>query len=198
MRLTVVLLVLLTLAVPPRTAAQATEPDQATTPAGSPPGAPPQTPVPSQFPPPSPPFDRPISWKLLLPNLIADQKQMWSFPAKLVQGKDWIPTAAALGTSAGLMLFDPTEAGYFPRTSTFHAFDNIFTGNATLAGILAAPASLYAVGLIRKDPKMQHTALLAGEAVADSELLTTVLKRCHQSCSARRPPEFGKPLGFLV
>lgn len=32
------------------------------------------------------------------------------------------------------------------------------------------------VGLIRKDSKMQSTALLAGEAIADSELVTTVLK----------------------
>ena len=39
-----------------------------------------------------------------------------------------------------------------------------------------APVSLYAIGLGRKDTKMQRTALLAGEALADSEILTTVLK----------------------
>jgi membrane-associated phospholipid phosphatase len=38
------------------------------------------------------------------------------------------------------------------------------------------PVSLYAVGLIRKDSKMTHTALLAGEALADAEILSTVLK----------------------
>ncbi len=36
--------------------------------------------------------------------------------------------------------------------------------------------SLYATGLISKDSKMKGTALLAGEAVADSEILTFVLK----------------------
>ena len=36
--------------------------------------------------------------------------------------------------------------------------------------------SLYATGLISKDSKMKGTALLAGEAVADSEILTVVLK----------------------
>jgi membrane-associated phospholipid phosphatase len=39
-----------------------------------------------------------------------------------------------------------------------------------------APASLYVIGLVRKDSKMEQTALFAGEAVADAEILTTVLK----------------------
>jgi hypothetical protein len=47
---------------------------------------------------------------------------------------------------------------------------------AEYAETIAAPVSLYAIGLIRKDSKMQRTALFAGEAVADAEILTTVLK----------------------
>ncbi len=122
------------------------------------------------------PFDRPVSWKLLLPNLLSDQKQIWSFPARLAQGQDWLPTAAILATTAGLIALDPIEGRYFRRTSTFHSFNHVFTGNATLAGVIAAPVSLYTIGLIKKDAKMQHTALLAGEAVADSELVATIMK----------------------
>lgn len=122
------------------------------------------------------PFDRPVSWKLLLPNLLSDQKQIWTFPARLAQGQDWIPTAAILGTTAGLIALDPIDGRYFRRTSTFHSFNNVFTGNVMLSGVIAAPVSLYTIGLVRKDSKMQHTALLAGEAIADSELVTTVLK----------------------
>jgi membrane-associated phospholipid phosphatase len=176
MKLAVVLMVLSTLAVPFRTAGQTTEPNQAP-PAGSPTSAPPQAPTPSPVPSqPSPAVDRPVSWKLLLPNLISDQGRIWSFPARLVQGQSWIPTAAVLGTTAGLVALDPTEASYFRRTSTFHGLNNILTGNATAIGTIAAPVSLYAIGLIRKDSKMQRTALLAGEAVADAEIVTTVLK----------------------
>jgi membrane-associated phospholipid phosphatase len=176
MKLAVALMVLSTLAVPFRTAGQTTEPDQAP-PAGSPTSAPPQAPTPSPVPSqPSPAVDRPVSWKLLLPNLISDQERIWSFPARLVQGQSWIPTAAVLGTTAGLMALDPTEAAYFRRTSSFRGFNNIFTGNATVVGTIAAPASLYVIGLVRKDAKMQRTALLAGEAVADAEIVTTVLK----------------------
>jgi membrane-associated phospholipid phosphatase len=48
--------------------------------------------------------------------------------------------------------------------------------NATTLGMVLAPVSLYAAGLARRDSKMQATALLAGEAVVDSEILATVLK----------------------
>lgn len=141
------------LAFPPAAAGQTTEPRQ-TPQASSPANDPPQALVPSSTPQPSAPFDRQVSWKRLLPNLVGDQERIWSFPARLVQGQDWISTAAVVGATAGLVALDPTEAAYFRRTSTFHAFNNIFTGKATLAGVIAAPLSLYATGLARKDPKM--------------------------------------------
>ncbi len=175
MKLAVALMVLSTLAIPSRTSGQTTEPDQ-TPPAASPTSAPPQAPVPSPIWQRIPAVDPRVSWKPLLPDLIHDQKRIWSFPARLVQEHNWIPTAAVLGTTAGLVALDPTEAAYFRRTPTFHGFNHIFTGNATLIGIIATPVSLYAVGSIRKDSKMQRTALLAGEAVADAEIVTTVLK----------------------
>ncbi len=120
--------------------------------------------------------DRPVSWRLLAPNLIDDQKHLWSFPTRLKQRRDWIPAAAILGSAAGLLLLDPPEARYFRRTPEFHGFNNAFSSRATSLGIIAAPASLYAVGLLRKDSKMQHTMLLAGEALADTGILTMVLK----------------------
>jgi membrane-associated phospholipid phosphatase len=175
MKLAVALMMLSTLAIPSRTAGQTTEPDQ-TAPAGSPTSAPPRAPVPPPFSRPPQAVDRPVSWKLLLPNLISDQERIWSFPTRLVQGQSWIPTAAVLGATAGLLALDPAEATYFHKTPTFRAFNNVFTGNATVIGTIAAPTSLYVVGLFRRDAKMQRTALLAGEAVADAEILTTILK----------------------
>ena len=175
LNLTVALIVLSAVAIPSRVAGQTEAPDQ-TPPPGSPTGAPPQAPAPAPIPQPTPHVDRPVSWKLLFPNLISDQERIWSFPARLVRGQDWIPTAAVLGTTAGLLALDPIEAHYFRNTSSFHGFNNIFTGNATVVGTIVAPASLYVIGLVRKDSKMERTALLAGEAVADAEIVTTVLK----------------------
>ena len=134
-------------------------------------------------------LDRPASWKLLFPNLIADQKRIWSFPARLMRGQNWTPTAAVLGTTAGLVLLDAREAGYFRGTTTFHGFNNIFAGNTTAIGTGAVPASLYAIGLIRRDSKMQRTALLAGEAMADAAIMQTVLKDATKRV---------KPAGFAA
>jgi membrane-associated phospholipid phosphatase len=175
MKFAVAFMTLASLAIPFRVAAQSTEPDQAP-PGNFPANSPPQTPVSPPTPPLLTTVDRPVSWKLLLPNLISDQKRIWSFPARLAHEQNWIPTAVVLGTTAGLIAFDPTEGSYFRRSSTFNGFNNIFSGNATAIGTAVAPVSLYAIGLIRKDSKMQRTALFAGEAVANSEILTTVLK----------------------
>jgi len=168
------LIVLSTVAIPSRMVGQTAAPDQ--TPPGSPTSAPPQAPAPSPALKPPTAVDRPVSWKRLFPNIVKDQERIWSFPARLVQGQSWIPTAAVLGTAAGLVALDPTEAAFFRRTPSFQGFNKIFTGNATVVGTLMAPASFYVVGLVRKDAKMQRTALLAGEAVADAEIVTTVLK----------------------
>lgn len=121
-------------------------------------------------------YDRPVSWKLMLPNLLCDQRDIWLFPAEIGKHQAWIPTFSVVGVTAGLMVVDPYEARYFHETSTFDEFNGVFTGQATSVAMIAAPVSLYAAGLLRRDTKMQHSALLAGEAVVDAEILTTVLK----------------------
>ena len=94
-----------------------------------------------------------------------------------------------MGATAALVSLDPSEGGYFRRTQTFRGFNNVFSGNVTGIGTGAVPASLYALGLIRKDSKMQHTALLAGEAMANAAILTSVLKDVTKRI---------KPAGFPV
>jgi len=174
-KLSVALMTLSAITIPFRSTAQTTEPDQ-TPPSGSPTSAPSQAPAPSSLPQPAPLPARIVSWKLLVPNLLSDQERIWTFPARVAQGRRWIPTAIILATAAGLVALDPTEASYFRRTRTFQDFNNIFTGNGTVVGTIVAPASLYVIGLIRKDSKMEQTALFAGEAAGDAEILTTVLK----------------------
>ena len=172
-KIPVVVIAMSALVVPSRAPAQIT-PDPSSPAAPAPNEAPETAAAPA--PSPEPDSERPVSWKLLYHNVIADQKQIWSFPARLVQGQNLAPTAAVLGTTAELFYVDPIEARYFRRTTTFHEFRNIFNGNATAIGMGATAASLYAIGRLRKDSKMQHTALLAGEAMADTALVQTVLK----------------------
>jgi membrane-associated phospholipid phosphatase len=153
--------------IPSGLAAQTSSPDQTPPPSSSPRLDSP-TPVPQ--------FDRPVSWKLMLPNILADQKHIWALPVRLAHGHDWVPTVAVLGVTGGLFALDPIEGNYFRRTTSFHQFNNVFSGKATGMAMIAAPASFYLVGLIKKDEKAQRTALFSAEAVADAEIVATVLK----------------------
>ena len=138
-------------------------------------------------------YQRPVSWKELPTNILDDQKHIWLFPSRLERKRVWIPTAIILGATAGLIALDAHDAPYFRRTSTFNGFNNVFTGNATAIGTVIAPVSLYAGGLLRRDSKMQQTALLAGEAVVDTEILATVLKDATKRV---RPAAFGANQNF--
>ena len=169
--------------------AQSTEPDQGS-PVASPTNETPET----AKPPASSPegqYERPVSWKLLFHNWVDDQKHIWTFPARLVQGQNLVPTAAVLGATAGLVALDPRESGYFRNTTTFNGFRTIFNGNATAIGMGAVPASLYVLGRFRKDSKMQHTGLLAGEALADIAVVQTVLKDIGGRVKPSRYPASG-------
>ena len=188
-KLPAVVIAVSVLVIPSPAPAQVTRPDQSS-PAAPLPNEPPETaepPAPSV----EPDSERPVSWKLLYHNVIADQKQIWSFPARLIHGQDLVPTGAVLGTAAGLYFLDPKVSGYFRRTTTFQGFNHYFNGNVTAIGMGAVSASLYAIGRIRKDSKMQHTALLAGEAMADVAIVQTVLKDATMRLRPVRYPASG-------
>jgi membrane-associated phospholipid phosphatase len=119
---------------------------------------------------------RQVSWKLLVPNFLHDQKPIWLFPAHAVQGKHAKPALAFVLATAGLVALDPHDTPYFRRTTSFGDFNRTFSGRNTALATALVPLSAYAVGLARRDSYAQQTALLAGEAVADAEILTLVMK----------------------
>ncbi len=140
-----------------------------------------------------PEFDRPVSFKLLPSNLLGDQKKIWLSPRRLAHPRNWIAPVAIVGATALLVaVVDAPAASYFRRTSSFDRFKQVFTGKATALGMVAVPSSLLAAGLARHDSKMWKTALLAGEAIADSELLTILMKDADRRLfPASVPPQQG-------
>ena len=117
--LPIVVIALSALVIPGRALAQTTSPDQslpATPPANEPLEnvGPPETAGPPAALPETE-YERPISWKLMFHNWVDDQKQIWSFPARVTKHRNWIPTAAVLGATAGLFFVDKHEAAIFPR-----------------------------------------------------------------------------------
>jgi membrane-associated phospholipid phosphatase len=182
-KLLVVMIAASVLAIPSR--AQTTVPEQGSPAAALPSNESPETAAPEKAAPapasPAPASadadsERPVSWKLLFHNWVDDQKHIWTFPARLAQGQNLLPTVAVVGATAGLFYVDPIEARYFRGTKTFDGFRTVFNGNAASIGMGATAASMYAIGRIRKDAKMQRTALFVGEAMADTALVQTVLK----------------------
>ena len=130
----------------------------------------------AQDPPDPAPAARSVSWVALLPNIADDQKKIWTFPARLTHDHYWAPFLGVLAVTAGLVASDPWTGKPFKNTTAFHGFNSVFSGNNTAIETAVVPLSLYGIGLLRKDSYAQNTALLAGEAVADSEILATVLK----------------------
>lgn len=139
---------------------------------------------------PAPP-PRSVSWVELVPNILDDQKQIWTFPARLTHDHYWVPFLGVAAVTAGLVAADARIDKPFTRTTAFHGFNSVFSSNATSAGIAIAPISLYVVGLWRKDSYAQQTALFAGEAVADSEILATVIKTVDRRVRPNNVPSNG-------
>lgn len=124
----------------------------------------------------TPSEDRDVSLYKLPANLLADQKNIWTFPTKLGTHKVWIPSLAIVGVTTALIATDPQTAPAFRNTGNFSGFNRVFSGVATGTFIAAVPATLYTVGRLRKDSYSQNTALLAAEAFADGFALDLAFK----------------------
>lgn len=129
-------------------------------------------------------YDRPVSWKLLVPNVLCDQKNIWLFPLHLTERRNWLPALGVAGATAGLIALDPIAGRYFNETTAYDGFNDVFVTRGTELALVAVPAALYVTGWARKNSKMERTALLAGEAAADSGIVATVLK----SVTSRKRP----------
>ena len=120
--------------------------------------------------------DRQVSLRTFPANFASDQKRIWLFPGRLAKAQHWLPAVAIAGVTSAFIASDPYSAPYFRTTNSFSGFNRVFSGTNTAAFIAAVPASIYAVGLVKKDSYAQSTALLAAEAFADGFALDLVFK----------------------
>jgi len=118
---------------------------------------------------------RDVSPFLLPGNFLRDQEEMWSFPYQLTRGQHWSHTVTIAAATLALLSTDPYVDPYFNHTAAFRGFNRAFGSNVTAAETIAIPSALYVAGLDLHDTYMQKTALLAAEAVADSEVLRAVM-----------------------
>lgn len=121
-------------------------------------------------------------------RIARDQKRdFFDFPAQVAHGKHWKPVLLVSAGTAGLLLADRYDAGYFRRTSTFTGFDRVMSGTTTALAIMAAPAALYAAGTFEGDIYAKQSAVMAGEAAVDGEIAGEFLKLATRR---RRPQDF--------
>ena len=130
---------------------------------------------------------RQVRWKMLPGNILSDQEHIWLYPTQVVRGRHLWPTLAVVAVTAALIATDAHTAPHFRNTTAFNRFNSVFTSNATDMGVLAAPVLLYAGGFFGKNSYARHTAILAGEAVGDSELLMLIAKDIDRR---RRPSSY--------
>ena len=121
--------------------------------------------------------EKPIPLRQVPLNILHDQKPIWTFPGRMVQGQHWKPTLAVVLGTVGLVALDPHSESYFYTHSGFRSYSTgPLRGRNTTLAITLTPAVFYVTGLATHGRHAQNTALLAAEALADSQLVTFAIK----------------------
>jgi membrane-associated phospholipid phosphatase len=129
--------------------------------------------------------------RLFAGDVLHDQERIWKFPWGAAHGRHWKPALAFTIATAGLVELDPHYAPYFRRTSTFSGFNDTFSSLNTGLGEGLFPVGFFLAGRLRKDTYMERTALLAGEALADAEIASEVIKNVARRSRPRQVPPDG-------
>jgi membrane-associated phospholipid phosphatase len=137
---------------------------------------------------PDSPSNREVSWRSLPKDFLHDQKGIWLlFPAQLAKGHYWLPTLAIAAGTAGLIVADPHAMPYFrSHARNLDDVNDTFDAPITTAEVIALPAALLVAGYARHDSYQVGTALLAGEAYADSAVVDLAMKAITRR---KRPSE---------
>lgn len=134
--------------------------------------------------------EREVSWRTLPKNFLRDQKAIWLFPGQLAKGRHLLPALAITGVTAGLIFADPHAMPYFQsHAGRLDDINDTFDAPITTAQTVALPLALLATGYARHDSYQVNTALLAGEAYADS----TVVDLAMKAITRRKRPSDVRP-----
>jgi len=125
----------------------------------------------------TPATERQVDWHSLPKDFLHDQKEIWLFPEQLAKGKHIFPAVAITGLTAGLIVADPHAMPYFrSHQGNLDDINDVLGTWVTTGAVIGVPATLLAAGYARHDDYQVSTALLAGEAYADSAVVDLVIK----------------------
>lgn len=136
------------------------------------------------------PYERVTSWHRLPKDFLHDQKAIWLFPTQLAKGRHWVPTLVITGVTAGLLVADSHAMPYFAtHQRNLDDVNDVFDSYITSGEVIAVPASLMVAGYLRHDDYQVDTAMLAGEAYADTAVVDLAIK----AVSRRERPSDVRP-----
>jgi membrane-associated phospholipid phosphatase len=125
----------------------------------------------------APAQDEDVTWRKFPKNVLRDQKDIWLFPVQLAKGYYWLPTLVTVGGTAGLVVADPHAMPYFRRhAGNLDDLNDTFDGPITTGMVALIPVSIMIGGYIRHDTYAVKTALLAGQAYADTAIVDLAIK----------------------
>ena len=121
--------------------------------------------------------EREVTFRSLPRDFLHNQKAIWTFPAQLARGHYWLPTVAIVGGTAGLIYADPHAMPYFrSHARNLDDINDVFDSYITTGEVVSVPVALMIAGYARHDSYQVSTALLAGEAYADSAIVDLAMK----------------------
>jgi membrane-associated phospholipid phosphatase len=121
--------------------------------------------------------EREVSWRSLPKDFLHDQKEIWSFPVQLGKGRHLVPTLAISALTGGLIVADAHAMPYFEsHARNLDDINDVFDPLITTGEVVALPLSLLIAGYARHDRYQVNTAILAGEAYADSAVVDLAIK----------------------
>lgn len=124
-----------------------------------------------------PASDREVTWHSLPKDFLHDQKEIWTFPIQLGKGKHWVPTLAIVGGTVVLIATDKYTTPYFRNhQGQLDDVNDTFNAYLTSAEVISVPVALLITGYERHDDYQVQTAILAGEAYADSAVVDLAIK----------------------
>jgi hypothetical protein len=135
-----------------------------------------------------------VSWRSLPKGFLHDQKGISLFPTQLAKGRHWLPTLAIAGGTAGLLVAETHAMPYVQsHAANLDDINDVFDSAITSAKSIAVPVSLMIAGYARHDSYQVGTALLAGEAYADSAVVDLAIKAITRR---KRPSEVAPGTAF--
>ncbi|GAC1416010.1 MAG: hypothetical protein NVSMB62_04940 [Acidobacteriaceae bacterium] len=138
-------------------------------------------------------FAREVTWASLPGAFLKDQESIWlKFPGQVVKGHHWIPLLAVVGGTAGLIFADPHAMPYFRKHArNLDDVNDTFDSPITTGEVILLPVTMLAAGYARHDPYQVSTALLSGEAYADSAVVDLVIKAITHRARPHEVPANG-------